>query len=264
MADDCTFNYQGILRLADGTLANGTYQMALRIYDQVIGGNTLHAETFSNVVVRDGVFNVVVGDTQPIGQEVFSATPRFLGITVAPDTEEMVPRQRIRPVPGAMKAWTVADSSVTTAKLADGSVTLAKIANSSVPALVVPSGVIVMWSGSISSIPESWVLCDGSNGTPDLRNRFIVGAGSDYSVGATGGEASHTLTIEEMPRHNHNQGEFDTILRYTGRDTAGSADNTNANREPDIITSGTLQAAGEGRPHENRPPYYALAYIMKR
>ena len=50
-----------------------------------------------------------------------------------------------------------------------------------------PSGGIVMWSGSVASIPSGWLLCDGTNGTPDLRNRFIVGAGSTYAVGATGG-----------------------------------------------------------------------------
>ena len=67
-----------------------------------------------------------------------------------------------------------------------------------------PSGIIVMWSGSSTDIPTGWLLCDGSNGTPDLRDRFIVGAGSTYSPKATGGEATHKLTIAEMPSHNHN------------------------------------------------------------
>lgn len=57
----------------------------------------------------------------------------------------------------------------------------------------VPPGVITMWSGSIVSIPAGWFLCDGTNGTPDLRNRFIVGAGSTYAVAATGGSADATL-----------------------------------------------------------------------
>jgi hypothetical protein len=61
-----------------------------------------------------------------------------------------------------------------------------------------PSGGIIMWSGSIASIPSGWVLCNGSNSTPDLRNRFIVGAGSTYAVDATGGSADATL-----PTHTH-------------------------------------------------------------
>jgi hypothetical protein len=64
----------------------------------------------------------------------------------------------------------------------------------------VPSGVITMWSGSIASIPSGWFLCNGTNGTPDLRDRFLVGAGSTYAVAATGGSAdaalvSHSHTV---------------------------------------------------------------------
>ena len=66
-----------------------------------------------------------------------------------------------------------------------------------------PVGGIILWSGSTSNIPTKWQLCDGTNGTPDLRNRFVVGAGSNYDVGDTGGEATHTLTVNEMPSHNH-------------------------------------------------------------
>jgi len=67
----------------------------------------------------------------------------------------------------------------------------------------VPSGGIIMWSGLISAIPTGWALCDGNNTTPDLRDRFIVGAGSTYSRNDTGGTNSVTLTENEMPSHNH-------------------------------------------------------------
>lgn len=83
-----------------------------------------------------------------------------------------------------------------------------------------PTGGIIMWSGSIASIPSGWNLCDGTNGTPDLRDRFVVGAGSTYAVAATGGSASSTtssngahthtgstgstaLTTEQLPSHTH-------------------------------------------------------------
>jgi hypothetical protein len=62
----------------------------------------------------------------------------------------------------------------------------------------IPSGGILLWSGSIGSIPAGYVLCNGNNGTPDLRDRFIVGAGSTYAVDATGGSADATL-----PTHTH-------------------------------------------------------------
>lgn len=54
----------------------------------------------------------------------------------------------------------------------------------------VPNGAIIMWSGTVATIPDGFSLCDGSNGTPDLRNRFVVGAGSTYAVGATGGSSA--------------------------------------------------------------------------
>ena len=65
-----------------------------------------------------------------------------------------------------------------------------KIATTEFVRNIIPTGVIVMWSGSIASIPTGWLICDGTNGTPDLRNRFIVGAGSTYSVAGTGGSAA--------------------------------------------------------------------------
>ncbi|QDP60427.1 MAG: hypothetical protein GOVbin1096_55 [Prokaryotic dsDNA virus sp.] len=63
----------------------------------------------------------------------------------------------------------------------------------------VPSGVITMWSGSIASIPSGWVLCDGANGTPNLQDRFVVGAGNSYAVGATGGSKDAVVVS-----HSHN------------------------------------------------------------
>ena len=56
----------------------------------------------------------------------------------------------------------------------------------------VPNGAIIMWSGTVATIPDGFSLCDGSNGTPDLRNRFVIGAGSNYAVGATGGGSTTT------------------------------------------------------------------------
>jgi microcystin-dependent protein len=66
-----------------------------------------------------------------------------------------------------------------------------------------PSGGIIMWSGSIANIPSGWLLCNGSSGTPDLRDRFVVGAGSTYAVNATGGATTVTLSTTNLPSHTH-------------------------------------------------------------
>jgi microcystin-dependent protein len=65
------------------------------------------------------------------------------------------------------------------------------------------AGIISLWSGSIASIPAGWHLCDGTAGTPNLRDKFIVGAGSAYAVGATGGAATYSLTVNQLPAHGH-------------------------------------------------------------
>ena len=81
---------------------------------------------------------------------------------------------------------------------------------------VIPTGVIVMWSGSTSSVPTGWALCNGQNGTPDLRDRFIVGAGNSYSVGSKGGADSVTLTTSQMPSHAHslNVNSFNVKINF--------------------------------------------------
>jgi len=133
----------------------------------------------------------------------------------------------------------------------------------------VPTGGIIMWSGG--SIPSGWALCDGSNGTPDLRNRFIVGAGSSYTGGDVGGSkdavvVSHTHSITD-PGHVHNS-------QYDNR-TPGSIDYTGAGSEiggmgspytyptTAAVTGITIDTNGVSGTNKNLPPYYALAFIMK-
>jgi len=113
-----------------------------------------------------------------------------------------------------------------------------------------------MWSGSSTNVPSGWTLCDGSDGTPDLRDRFIVGAGGSYTSGDTGGAESVALSKAEMPSHGHNvpAKEYDDSsgdLSYAKTDTAGS-----------VFDIGTSSAGGD-QAHENRPPFYSLAFIMK-
>jgi microcystin-dependent protein len=146
----------------------------------------------------------------------------------------------------------------------------------------VPSGVIVLWSGSVVSVPSGWFLCNGANGTPDLRDRFVVGAGSSYAVGATGGASSITLSTAEIPSHTHTgttasggdhthnitlyDAPYFTPVYRTGAtfNIGNNVQNTRTTASAGAHThSFTTASTGGGGSHENRPPYYALAYIMK-
>ncbi len=135
----------------------------------------------------------------------------------------------------------------------------------------VPSGAIIMWSGSIASIPSGWLLCNGSSGTPDLRDRFVVGAGSTYAVAATGGSAnatlvSHTHTATSTDSgHVHNTGfglSSDTVSGGPITIQVTKAGSTNTGTGNANITT-TISTEGSSATNANLPPYYALAYIMK-
>lgn len=121
----------------------------------------------------------------------------------------------------------------------------------------IPSGLVAMWSGAAPAVPDGWALCDGSNGTPDLRGRFVLGAGSSYSVGATGGEATHRLTSNEMPSHTH------SAKGFKGGTADGAEKLNGAVRTDQTVAYVETTSAGGGAAHNNMPPYYALCYIMK-
>jgi hypothetical protein len=153
----------------------------------------------------------------------------------------------------------------------------------------IPAGGILLWSGSIGSIPAGYVLCNGSNGTPDLRDRFVVGAGSTYSVDGTGGSAnaivvSHTHTFSEttstIANHNHlsyvcddSATPFYNATAVSGLGTGGVNQGDGEARNYTSTTSdagthshtvsGTTASAGTSGTNANLPPYYALCYIMK-
>jgi hypothetical protein len=140
------------------------------------------------------------------------------------------------------------------------------------PPTPLPAGTIVLWSGSIGSIPAGWVLCNGNNGTPDLRNRFVVGAGSTYAVDATGGSAdaivvSHTHTATSVvtdPGHTHTSAAFvvsgTNINLGSGKNWDGSGTGSSTTG---ITVATTNASTGVSGTNANLPPYYALCYIMK-
>lgn len=147
-----------------------------------------------------------------------------------------------------------------------------------------PSGVIAFWSGSEASIPSGWILSNGLNGTPDLRNRFVVGAGSHYAKGDTGGSntvtttgtvtiAGHTLTAAEIPKHTHG-----SITDHYSTYTLGYSSEVGTTYYVQLGQSDISRntgSTGDGGSHthtasfagtssqDKRPPFYALCFIMK-
>lgn len=154
----------------------------------------------------------------------------------------------------------------------------------------VPSGAIILWSGAVGSIPDGWYLCNGANGTPNLQDRFIIGAGSGYAVGATGGSkdaiaVSHTHTFSgsgttsTAGNHSHTNNRISSDFGSVGGIVAVPA-GTNGNgvvysgssywsttsagdHSHTMSVSGTTNTTGSDGKNANLPPYYALAYIMK-
>ena len=135
------------------------------------------------------------------------------------------------------------------------------------------AGMIMLWSGSSATIPTGWLLCDGTNSTPDLRNRFVVGATSTYAVGATGGSAdaivvshTHTATVTDSG-HTHSTGTTGTgyltdVSGGGGRThPSGNGGSTTGSSVTGISVSNST--TGSSGTNANLPPYYALCYIMK-
>ena len=222
-----------------------------------------------------------------------AGTTLYIGLTVDNSSGEISPRQALLAVPYAIHASDAAAASgeftvegKATLKggleVSGGMVTASSIeatnlvVNGNITAStsgslfgygITPVGGIIMWSGSPSDVPDGWALCDGrtSNGrtTPDLSGKFIVGyssSDSDYNpVGKTGGEKKHTLTVAEMPSHTHN-------MKFKSYDLAASWKDQ---RNFYTVSKGTedqtktSESAGSGQSHENRPPYYALCFIMR-
>ncbi len=118
----------------------------------------------------------------------------------------------------------------------------------------VPSGAIILWSGASNAIPSGYVLCDGNNNTPNLQDRFVVGAGNTYAVEATGGSKDATLVS-----HTHN-------LLYNHGSFGGSSGAVTPRSGNTPVTpgiSGRVSTEGSSATNANLPPYYALCYIMK-
>ena len=225
-----------------------------------------------------------------------SSSPIYVGVTVAGADGEIAPRQRILSVPYAAFAadsgnasgnFAVAGKLDAAGLAVSGQADIAGQATVKGNAAVkgnlavagkilgpgsraaygtAPVGAIVIWSGAVNRIPDGWALCDGSNGTPDLCGKFVVGYAAndgDYNApGKTGGEKTITLTVDQIPSHSHNN-RVKTVgyaLSYNSSAEAAAPDSNDRNNGYQSIASDTT---GDDQAHENRPPYYTLCYIMR-
>ena len=113
-------------------------------------------------------------------------------------------------------------------------------------------GMIIAWSGNTSNIPTGFVLCDGNNSTPDLRDKFIIGAGNNYNVGATGGSKDAVL-VEH----------FHTTLNFVARSNYAEPRNFGVGTDGNCNSTGNTDTKGVSGTDKNLPPYHALCFIMK-
>lgn len=253
--------------------------------------NNAATTLFSSVTVSDS--QIVVS---PGGGALFpnAGSSNYFMVTVVDKTTSTLEIMKVTKRSGDTFTVVRAQEGTTARAFPSGSpVELRLTAQSILDAIDVkiPRGIITMWSGAVDAVPSGWHLCDGTNGTPDLRDRFIVAAGNSYSPGYTGGSLTytptitvngsgtgvqvgyHTLTVGEMPSHSH------TLLIYKGGESAGGRCDFYGGRA--YIQGDTCLPTGGNQGHnhpivdyghthsayasaiDSRPPYYALAFIMK-
>lgn len=230
-------NYQGRLTDTNGKPLDGLYNITFRIYDAETAGNLLWQGTYNSVSISKGIFNILLGDINDSGfnfENLVFDKPYWLEIKIG--DEVIKPRQQMTSLGYAIRAEKAED------------------------VVSLPRGIIAMWSGSIANIPDGWILCNGENNTPDLRDKFIIAAREDSngsvktniegSLKQTGGSTNHkhragTLITDQSPnRCVLVLSKF--IDEYTVAD----------------VHSHTIH--GETEETVTVPPYYALAFIMKK
>jgi hypothetical protein len=122
----------------------------------------------------------------------------------------------------------------------------------------VPQGAIILWSGATSALPTGYGLCDGTQGTPDLRDKFVVGAGTTYAVNAVGGSALTGFAGS----HTHTENSATANLNVSSLAVAAGADTSVVSAVVPQGHTHTINQVGDHQ-HSSLPPYLALAYIMK-
>ena len=281
-----------VFRRTDGNTLERTFQVGSAIKADDL--NTVNKQTlFLAEENRESINGLAAGDA--------SSAIQISGSNIA---DNSITTSKILDL--EVKTNDLDNLSVTTGKIANDAVTTDKLANSIITTIAdkantganlstftndtnyitlaqvpIVTGMIMMFSGTVA--PTGWVLCDNSAAAqaanaPDLRDRFIVGTGSTYSLNATGGANTVTLTEGQMPQHNHTfsgssshshsikKGENDDSDQHAVSTTdfaSGTQNRSGLVNSSTVTISGNTGNKGSGSSHENRPPYYALSYIMK-
>ena len=316
-ASAVSFSYQGALKTAEGGQIPANERnkvITFRLYNGPTATDVLWGRQYAVHLNDDGLFNVELSDTA--GSQSTEPKPftnsldyvlaeyagkeqnLYIGLDVKGSSGEIRPRQKLLNVPSAAFAADVATAkrdfavsgkitigNVVTAKngleVSEGTLKLGptvKLDRSGDLAQgIIPRGVVVMWSGEANKIPTGWQLCNGDNGSPDLRGRFVVGTGrnkknpgTDFGHMTTGGEETVTLTADQMPEHSHSYwGGWNEKCNASGMPT-GTEDGTFTNfsswntgsRTAFRYETSKVGSSSVGG-HNNIPPYYALCFIMK-
>ena len=143
-----------------------------------------------------------------------------------------------------------------------------KVDGMSAPTGVVPSGIILIWHGTIANIPAGWVICDGNNGTPNLLERFVQQVETDATnPGGTGGSTAQPGNghAHAFPAHTHN---FTNVAVQTGVDSyyingTTLPSLTHTHTWTGMTYAGGSSVSGTGSITDGRPQYYEVAFIMK-
>ncbi len=304
------FSYQGALANLDGTPLKGNQTVEFRLYADETNCTALWGLACNVLLDDNGMFNTEIADGAGTSLTDVSASASldevlatnatnmlYMGITVAGSAGEIAPRLCLLPVPYAVFAHNVTRASgdfaaagkVSSSQLAvSGPASFFSGASISGSATVegdltvsgtvsgygtVPLGTILLWSGSVNTIPTGWHLCDGNDNTPDLRDRFVVGAGGNgYEVDAQGGQATFTLSTDQLPAHTHMYAGDDQLVKVkSGKDNYSASNNVvEVTGGYDASSSGSgngtiyrTSSVGSGASIDNLPPYYALCYIMR-
>lgn len=243
-------NYQGTLTDTAGLPVSATKAMTFKIFATISDTTSKWTSVIQSVVVKNGVFSVNLGEQDAFPAGLFDSDSLFLGVTV--DGVELTPRKRLASVPYAISAGSGG----------------------------IPKGGIIMWSGAVA--PAGWALCNGQNGTPDLRDRFVLSAGTIYPVGTTpGGTTSHTHAVNSHSHSIATDGDH-SHAGTTGPSNHSSDKNTtkddlDISRPPDDHThafttnptgvhghgGATGVSASDTNAQSNLPPYHVLAFIIK-